>query len=151
MNTPLKFKIKPFQELSINELYSILQLRAEVFVVEQECVYQDVDGKDKKAIHVIGLKNEKIIAYSRIFNAGDCFENASMGRIVVQKDERKYGYGHDLVKVSIEAIREHFKESTIKISAQTYLKDFYYSHGFHETGNEYLEDGIPHIAMIKTN
>ncbi|MFA5298947.1 MAG: GNAT family N-acetyltransferase [Lutibacter sp.] len=141
---------KSFEELSTKELYAILQLRAEVFVVEQNCVYQDIDGKDKKALHVIGFKNDKIIAYTRIFKAGDYFEKASIGRVVVAKNERKYGYGHVIFEYSVEAVKEHFKETSIKISAQLYLKKFYESHGFFQIGEGYLEDDIPHISMINT-
>ena len=141
---------KSFSELTTNELYSILQLRSEVFVVEQDCVYQDVDDKDQKALHVIGFKNNILVAYTRIFKPGDYFKNASIGRVVVAKNERKYGYGHAIMKHAIEAIKNHFNEIAIKISAQTYLKKFYESHGFQQVGEEYLEDGIPHIGMIKT-
>ncbi|MEW7289578.1 GNAT family N-acetyltransferase [Aquimarina sp. 2304DJ70-9] len=145
----VRFEVKRFKDISALELYKILRLRAEVFVVEQDCVYQDIDDKDQKAIHVIGYKNNEVIAYTRLFNAGDYFENASIGRVVVSKPERQYGYGHDLIKESIKAIKDLYKTNTIKISAQTYLKRFYESHGFTQTGEEYLEDGIPHIAMIK--
>jgi ElaA protein len=145
----LKILIKSFAELSTKELYNILQLRAEVFVVEQNCVYQDIDGKDEKALHVIGFKNDKIVAYCRIFKPGDYFEKASIGRVVVAKNERKFGYGHLIFKYSVEAINEHFKETSIKISAQLYLKKFYESHEFIQVGEGYLEDDIPHIAMIK--
>ena len=145
----MKFVVKKFEELDIHELYGIMQLRSEVFVVEQDCVYQDVDGKDQKALHVLGIKDDKIIAYTRAFMAGDYFDDASFGRVVVSKDQRQYGYGHDLIKATVEAIGHNFNETTIKISAQTYLKKFYESHGFVQTGNEYLEDGIPHIAMNK--
>lgn len=142
--------IKSFDELSTKELYAILQLRAEVFVVEQNCVYQDIDGKDEKALHVIGYKNNKIVAYTRIFKSGDYFEKASIGRVVVAKNERKYGYGHVIFEYSVEAVKEHFKETSIKISAQLYLKKFYESHGFFQIGEGYLEDDIPHISMINT-
>ncbi|WP_456376266.1 GNAT family N-acetyltransferase [Lutibacter sp.] len=145
----LQISIKNFSELSTKELYTILQLRAEVFVVEQNCVYQDVDGKDKKALHVIGIKNNKIVAYTRIFKSGDYFKQASIGRVVVKQTERKFNYGHQIVKASIKAIKNNFNETTIKISAQTYLKKFYESHNFKQIGEEYLEDGIPHIAMLK--
>ncbi len=145
----LQVFIKPFTELTTNELYEILQLRSEVFVVEQDCVYQDVDFKDQKALHVIGTKNDKIIAYTRIFKPGDYFTQASIGRVVVAKNERKFGYGHIIFDYSIEAILEFFKETVIKISAQKYLKNFYESHHFKQVGEEYLEDNIPHIAMIK--
>jgi len=146
----LKVIIKPFSKLTTNELYSILQLRSEVFVVEQNCVYQDIDAKDQKALHVIGLKNNKIIAYTRVFKPGDYFLEASIGRVVVKQSERKYNYGHQIVTDSIKAIETNFNEKIIKISAQTYLKKFYESHGFQKVGKEYLEDNIPHIAMIKT-
>ncbi|MCL4156961.1 UNVERIFIED_CONTAM: hypothetical protein GTU68_026904 [Idotea baltica] len=145
----LEIKIKTFQELSINELYYLLQLRSEVFVVEQDCVYQDVDGKDQKALHVLGYKNEKIVAYTRIFKPGDYFIESSIGRVVVKEEERQYNYGYDIMKASILAIKNHYNESTIKISAQKYLKRFYNNLEFFEVDEEYLEDGIPHIGMIK--
>ncbi len=145
----MKIITKLFRELTSIELYKILQLRSEVFVVEQNCVYQDVDDKDQKALHVIGYKNNNIIAYTRVFKPGDYFLEASIGRVVVKQSERKYNYGHQIVKASIKAIKDNFKETTIKISAQTYLIKFYKSLGFKKIGKEYLEDNIPHIAMIK--
>lgn len=145
----LKVIIKNFSELTTEDLYAILQLRSEVFVVEQDCVYQDIDYKDQKAIHVIGYKNDKIVAYTRIFKPGDYFLEASIGRVVVEKTERKYRYGHIIMKASIKEIQKIFNELTIKISAQKYLKKFYESHEFVQKGEEYLEDGIPHIGMIK--
>lgn len=144
----INFEIKCFDELSTHELYKILRLRAEVFVVEQDCVYQDIDNKDQKALHVIGYKKDNIVAYTRIFDAGDYFDKASIGRVVVSEKERKYGYGHNLIRCSISAIKENYKTNKIKISAQCYLKKFYEKHGFIQQGKEYLEDGIPHIAMI---
>ena len=140
---------KSFSELTTTELYDILRLRSEVFVVEQDWVYQDVDDKDQKALHVIGFKNSKVVAYTRIFKPGDYFKNASIGRVVVAKNEREFSYGHVIMKHSIEAVKNHFNETTIKISAQTYLNKFYESHGFFKVGEEYLEDGIPHIGMLK--
>ena len=145
----LDFKIKKFEFLNTSELYDILQLRAEVFVLEQDCVYQDVDGKDQDAVHVMGYKNEKLVAYTRIFGPGAYFENASIGRVVVQENERAHTYGYDLMNTSIEAVERYYDETTIKISAQTYLKRFYNNLGFKEVGEGYLEDGIPHIGMIK--
>lgn len=143
----MKFITKSFQELTTTELYAILQLRSEVFVVEQDCVYQDVDYKDQKALHIFGFKNDKIVAYTRIFKSGDYFDNSSIGRVVVAATERKYGYGHEIMKASIEAIKKHFNVDDITISAQKYLKKFYESHQFKQIGTEYLEDGIPHIRM----
>lgn len=145
----MEFIIKKFSELSVSELYQILQLRSEVFVVEQDCVYQDLDGKDEKALHILGFKNNKITAYTRIFKPGDYFENASIGRVVVKQVERKFGYGHELMKVSIDAIKSVYHQEKITISAQLYLKKFYEYHGFVQIGEMYLEDGIPHIRMNK--
>jgi len=145
----MNFKVKKFQELTTSELYELLQLRSEVFVVEQDCVYQDIDGKDQKALHVIGVKEGKIIAYTRLFNSGEYFDTPSIGRVVVKETERKYGYGHDLIKASIKAIVDNYNETTITISAQTYLQKFYESHGFKQVGEGYLEDGIPHIRMVR--
>ena len=145
----MNFQVKYFQELTITELYEILQLRSEVFVVEQDCVYQDIDGKDQKALHIIGEKEGKIIAYTRCFAPGDYFENASIGRVVVEISQRKFKYGHDIMKASIEAIKNKYQTNTIKLSAQVYLTNFYESHGFKQVGEGYLEDGIPHIAMLK--
>ena len=145
----MNITIKTFQELTTSELYELLQLRSEVFVVEQDCVYQDIDGKDLKALHVLGVKEGKIIAYTRLFNSGEYFDTPSIGRVVVKESERKYGYGHDLMKASIQAIVDNYNETTITISAQTYLQKFYESHGFKQVGEGYLEDGIPHIRMVK--
>lgn len=146
----MNFQIKTFKELNTTELYNILQLRSEVFVVEQDCVYQDIDGKDQKALHILGYKNDRLVAYTRIFKPGDYFDKASIGRVVVSKNERQHNYGFDIMKASINAIREHYNQTLIKISAQTYLKRFYNNLEFFEVGEEYLEDDIPHIAMIKS-
>lgn len=146
----IEIKVKSFQELTPQELYDLLQLRSEVFVVEQDCVYQDIDGKDQKALHVIGYKNETIAAYTRIFKPGYYFNEASIGRVVVKASERHHQYGYDIMKASIKAIKTHYEVSRIKISAQTYLKRFYNNLEFFEVGEEYLEDGIPHIGMIRT-
>jgi ElaA protein len=143
----MNFVTKSFSELTTTELYKILQLRSEVFVVEQDCVYQDLDFKDQKSLHVFGFKNDNIIAYTRIFKPGDYFDNASIGRVVVADTERKFGYGHDVIKASINAIKTHFNVDEITISAQKHLKYFYESHNFIQVGEEYLEDGIPHIRM----
>ena len=145
----LEIKVKKFSELSLTELYDILQLRSEVFVVEQDCVYQDIDGKDEAALHIIGYKNEKIVAYTRCFEPGYYFEEAAIGRVVVKDSERKFGYGHEIMKASDRAIQQYFQTSNIKLSAQQYLIKFYESHGYQTTGEGYLEDGIPHIAMVK--
>jgi ElaA protein len=145
----LIIKTKYFNELTTIELYDLLQLRSDVFVVEQDCVYQDLDGKDKDALHIIGIKNKTIVAYTRVFKPGDYFNEASIGRVVVAQNERQYKYGYEIMNTSIKAIKDFYNETTIKLSAQTYLKQFYNNLGFIEEGEEYLEDGIPHIVMIK--
>ena len=138
------WEVKEWTELSPNEVENIFSLRSEVFVVEQDCVYQDIDGKDQKAKHVLGKKNNEIVAYARIFKPGEYFKEASFGRAVVKKTERGKGVGDELVITCLENI----KEEEIKISAQSYLKGFYGKHGFKAEGKEYLEDGIPHTAMF---
>ena len=144
------FTIKRFNELSTHELYAVLQLRAEVFVVEQDCVYQDLDNKDLNAYHVLGVLDTKIVAYARIFKPGDYFLESSIGRIVVKKEFRKFQYGYQLVQNSIQFIENNLQQNTILISAQSYLTKFYNSLGFTQVGEEYLEDGIPHIKMLKS-
>ena len=137
------WEVKEWAELSTNEVENIFSLRSEVFVVEQDCVYQDIDGKDQKAKHVLGKKDGEIVAYARIFKPGEYFKEASFGRAVVKKTERGKGVGDELVINCLENITEE----EIKISAQSYLKNFYGKHGFVAKGEEYLEDGIPHTAM----
>lgn len=141
--------VKSFKELTTRDVYAVLQLRSEIFVVEQNCVYQDIDGKDFKAFHVLGYKDNNLVAYTRIFKPGDYFKEASIGRVVVKKSERKHKYGYVIMQESIAAVKEHLQETTIKISAQKYLLKFYNNLGFKEEGEEYLEDGIPHMVMYK--
>ena len=141
----MEWTVKGWSELSLDEIEKIFMLRSEVFVVEQDCIYQDIDGKDKFAKHVLGFKKEELVAYSRIFKPGDYFKEASFGRAVVKKSCRGKGIGYELVKKSLEQI----DDKRIKISAQSYLTSFYSNHGFISKGDEYLEDGIPHTAMFK--
>lgn len=143
------FEIKRFNELSAQELYILLQLRSEVFVVEQNCVYQDIDGKDAIAIHLLGTYNNELVAYVRIFKPGDYFEQASIGRVVVKQNYRDRKWGYDLMNKAIQATEEVFNETKITISAQLYLKKFYENLGFIQTSEMYLEDDIPHIEMKK--
>lgn len=145
----MEVAIKTFDQLTTEELYQILRLRSEVFVVEQDCVYQDVDNKDQKALHIIGTKNGEIVAYTRIFKPGDYFNNVSIGRVVVSQDQRKYGLGKRIMQASLAAIDQRFPNQPIEISAQSYLLKFYTELGFKVTGEEYLEDGIPHRRMLK--
>jgi ElaA protein len=143
----IQWKIKPFNALSLNELYSLLLLRSEVFVVEQNCVYQDIDNKDQKALHLIGEFEGKIVAYARLFKPGDYFDNASIGRVVIQPNYRDKKWGHEMMQQAITGIETHFGETKITISAQEYLQKFYESNGFVKTSEMYLEDDIPHIEM----
>lgn len=142
-----EFQIKPFTALSIKELYDLLKLRAEVFVVEQNCAYLDLDGKDEKALHVLGYFNEELVAYSRIFKPLDYFENASIGRVIVAQNYRDRKWGNTLMTQAIQGVKVYFSVSAITISAQLYLQKFYESHGFFVTSEMYLEDDIPHIEM----
>jgi ElaA protein len=141
--------IKKWDDLSIDEVQSIFGLRSEVFIVEQECPYQDVDGRDAEADHLLLYENNILCGYTRIFPKNTYFADASFGRTVVKKTHRGRGYGHVLVKKSLKHLKNK-KENTIKISAQSYLIKFYASHGFIPKGDEYLEDNIPHTAMFLT-
>ncbi len=145
----VQIQVKSYDELTKEDLYQLLQLRSQVFVVEQDCVYQDIDSKDQKALHILGFKNNKIIAYTRVFKPGDYFKEASIGRVVVAENERNFKYGYAIMEASINTIASHFNTATITISAQTYLQKFYNNLGFKQIGDGYLEDGIPHIKMLK--
>ncbi len=143
----LKWKIKRFEALSLVELYKLLQLRSEVFVVEQNCIYQDIDGKDQKAMHLIGMINDEVVAYARLFKPNEYFDEASIGRVIVKQTYRDKSLGHLLMDEAIAAVKSEFDETKITISAQLYLKKFYENHGFIQTSETYLEDDIPHIQM----
>ena len=142
----MNLEVKPWNELSRKEINDIFSLRSEVFIVEQDCAYQDVDGKDDKADHILLSIEEELVGYARVFNENTYFKEASFGRAVVKKKDRGEGYGHLIVDKALEHLKTK-KQSPIKISAQSYLKDFYSSHGFVAKGEEYMEDGIPHTAM----
>ena len=142
---------KHFKNLSTIELYQILQLRNEVFIVEQNCPFQDLDDKDFKCYHLIGFDTElqKVMAYTRIVPAGISYEEASIGRVVTSPLARGSGIGKQLMKKSIELLEELYGGVSIKIGAQLYLKKYYESFGFEQIEEVYLEDGIEHILMIK--
>lgn len=146
----IQWKIKRFEALSVFELYNLMQLRSEVFVVEQNCVYQDVDGKDDKALHLIGEDEGVTVAYCRVFKPKDYFDEASIGRVIVKDKYRDQKLGHSLMKEAIDVINAEYNETKITISAQLYLKKFYESHGFIQTSEPYLEDDIPHIEMKRS-
>ena len=145
----IQWKLKKFSELSPYELYAILQLRNEVFVVEQNCVFQDADDKDQDSYHLSGYKNDKLVAYTRLVPPGLIYDEASIGRVITSPSVRREGAGKLLMQESIDRAYELFGINPIKIGAQLYLKRFYESFGFIQISDTYLEDGIPHIYMLK--
>lgn len=145
--TTMQFQLLHFYELSVDQLYQILRLRSEVFVVEQNCVYQDIDNKDQKAMHLLGSVDGELVAYTRLFAPNDYFEKASIGRVIVKETFRKFQYGHLLVAESKRAIQTLYSTHQITIAAQCYLEKFYQQHGFVTSGDSFLEDGIPHVMM----
>lgn len=140
-----------FGDLNIYQLYQIMRLRQEVFVVEQDCAYLDADGHDTKGWHVLGYDNDnQLIAYTRILPKGTSYPDyVSLGRVVTAQHERKKGIARRLMLKTLECVEDIFGAQPVKISAQTYLTDFYQSLQFETVGEEYLEDGIPHIAMVR--
>ena len=149
MSTKIHWIIKPFDKLSVTELYNYLQLRTQVFVVEQNCVFQDMDGRDAEALHLLAYDGDKNVACARLFDAGVYYHLSSIGRVVVHPEYRSLKLGHQLMKNAIEGIKTHFNQNDIKIGAQLYLKKFYESHGFISSSEIYLEDDIEHIEMVK--
>ena len=141
--------VKHFNELTSVELYEILQIRAEVFVVEQNCVYQDLDNKDKGAYHVFLHEDGKVKAYLRVLAAGVSYEDASIGRVLTI--QRGTGLGKQLLLEGIKVAKEKFNADKIRISAQSYAKGFYEQVGFKQVSEEYLEDGIWHMEMLLEN
>ena len=147
----IKWKEQAFKELNTKELYEISRVRSEVFVVEQEILYNDFDRKDYKAIHLSGFIEEELVAYARIFDKGDYYDDyTGFGRVAVIEKERGNNYGKELVKKCVEVCKKNFDKQEIKISAQAYLEKFYIDLGFERRGEGYMEDGIPHCAMFIT-
>ena len=149
MENDLVWKIKSFEQLTGSELYAILKIRQEVFVVEQTCYYLDADGDDDKAIHIWAEKNGEIVAYCRVFRPQVKYTDASIGRVLTHPTHRKLNLGKILMKIAIATIEGKFRTKKIRISAQDYLLNFYTDLGFQSTGKKYLEDDIPHTEMIK--
>ncbi|MCZ8256654.1 MAG: GNAT family N-acetyltransferase [Bacteroidia bacterium] len=145
----IHWRFVPFSALTSLELYEMLQLRSEVFVVEQACPFQDLDGADQKAMHLMGTKDGRLVAYARCFAAGEKFAEASIGRVVTHMSARGDGIGHVLIKESIARLMEHWGPQPIRIGAQARLEKFYKQHGFVQNGEPYMEDGIPHIEMLR--
>lgn len=143
----INFTTKSFNELTNTELYQLLQLRNEVFIVEQTCPYPDLDNKDYKSLHVLGTVNDRVVAYARLLPQGISYSEASIGRVVTSSAVRKTGYGKSLMLYAIPETLKQFNTNEIVISAQYYLEKFYSDLGFKSEGEVYMEDDIPHIQM----
>lgn len=147
----MKWKIKKFNELEVEELYEILKLRNEVFVVEQQCIYQDCDGKDEKSYHLFGEVNGKIAVYLRILEKGVSYNEISIGRVLTKQEYRGKGLAKKMMQEAIEFIDSSLNERIIRISAQEYLLNFYTSIRFEKVSDVYFEDDIPHVEMLYMN
>lgn len=151
VTSQVKWQSKTFSQLSIDELYELLKLRIDVFVVEQTCFYPDLDDKDRhvQALHLQGYKKNKLAAYLRILPKGESYDDyISIGRVVIAPDARGSGLGHDLMKQALLLCEQYFPKEKLKISAQEHLESYYNKHGFVRVSEMYLEDDIPHIAMV---
>lgn len=156
MTVTTTWQAKAFTELTLNQLYDALKLRIDIFVVEQTCFYPDLDGdKDQldrhpQTIHLLGYQGEQLVAYLRILAKGQNYpDNISIGRVVIAIDARGGGLGHELMTEALSLCQHHFPNENIKISAQQHLKAYYQQHGFTQVSQMYLEDGIPHIGMLR--
>ena len=138
-----------FADLSLSDLYALLRLRSVVFVLEQQCLYEDMDGKDPHARHLLGVRDGNLIAYARLFAPGDYFEEAAIGRVVTEPASRGLGVGRQLMEQAICAVERAWGQVPIRIGAQSYLRAFYESFGFQIDGEPYIEDGIPHLPMLR--
>ena len=148
--TNLRWVTKSFTELNTNELYDLLKLRSEVFVVEQKCIFLDIDNNDRKAFHTIGLIGDEVVATTRLFEKDIMYDGyQSIGRVVSASKHRGLGIGKALMQYSISECERLFGKGPIKIGAQLYLKKFYSEQGFEQSGDVYLEDDIDHIPMIR--
>lgn len=145
----ISWKIKSFEEITTSELYEIIRARVDVFVVEQNCPYPDLDGYDQKAIHLWGEQDHTVLAYCRIFDRGIKYNETSIGRVLTSEKGRGKNLGKQLIKYAVETIENRFKTSEVRISAQDYLLKFYSDFGFQDTGKKYLEDNIPHTEMLR--
>ncbi|MFY1048083.1 GNAT family N-acetyltransferase [Chryseobacterium sp. GP-SGM7] len=144
------WKIKSFEEITTSELYEIIKARVDVFVVEQNCPYPDLDGYDQKAIHLWAEQDNTVLAYCRIFDKGIKYKETSIGRVLTSEKGRGKSLGKQLIQYAVETIENRFKTSEVRISAQDYLLKFYSGFGFKDTGKKYLEDNIPHTEMFRS-
>ena len=153
MSDTLTWQWRPFDALDRVQLYALLRLRSEVFVVEQNCVFQDMDGLDDQAMHLLGTRvvdgAPQLVAYVRCFPKGITFDEASIGRVVTRQSARGGGLGHVLMTEAVRALQQHWGVQPIRIGAQAHLKSFYERHGFADVGQPYMEDGIAHIEMVR--
>ncbi|WP_332453365.1 GNAT family N-acetyltransferase [Chryseobacterium aquaticum] len=143
------WKIKSFEEITTSELYEIIKARVDVFVVEQDCPYPDLDDYDQKALHLWAEQDQKVLAYCRIFNQGIKYTETSIGRVLTTEKGRGKNLGKQLIQYAVETIENRFHTSEVRISAQDYLLRFYSGFGFEDTGKKYLEDNIPHTEMFR--
>ncbi|MEZ9141715.1 MULTISPECIES: GNAT family N-acetyltransferase [unclassified Shewanella] len=147
----MQWKLVHFNQLSLDELYEVLKLRVDVFVVEQNCPYPELDNKDRLADvkHLLGLNSQgELIAYTRILPAGVSYPEASIGRVIIAEQGRGKGIAHALMQRSIDVVKTQWPQTSIQIGAQQHLSDFYQQQGFTVNSEMYLEDGIPHIDML---
>jgi ElaA protein len=149
MNLKLEWNLKKFEELEVEELYELLRLRSEVFVVEQQSIFLDADNKDQQSWHLLGKRNGELLAYSRIVPKEIAYEYAAIGRIVLSAQARNQGLGKELMRVSIDKVESLYGKVIIRIGAQLYLEKFYNSFGFVRSSPAYDEDGIMHIEMTR--
>lgn len=150
-NSQLQWEVKPFETLTPDQLYAILRLRSEVFVVEQNCIFLDIDNKDQVCLHLMGWDGKNLAAYARLIDKGIVYNEMSIGRVVTSPTYRGKGAGKELMNAAIKKCYDCFGEGPVKIGAQLYLKNFYASFGFVQTSDIYNEDGIQHIEMIKAS
>jgi ElaA protein len=143
------WRLLAFEDLRVSELYEVLRLRSEVFVVEQTCVYQDMDGLDQQAMHLLGVQDGELVAYARCFEPGVKFAEASIGRVLVRASKRSTGLGHALMEQAVLATSQVWGPQAIRIGAQAHLAGYYARHGFNDVGKPFVEDGIPHLEMLR--
>ncbi|MCI4126772.1 GNAT family N-acetyltransferase [Bacillus haynesii] len=146
----MEWKLKSYEELSKEELYRIIKLRIDVFIVEQNCPYHELDHLDEQAHHLFLSKEGEIAAYCRLFPSGTAYPAASIGRVIVRKEDRGKGYAQTLLDKALRFLEGEWGETKVKISAQNHLRSFYGSFGFNAISDVYMEDGIPHVEMIRT-
>ena len=148
----VQWDIQNFRELDVAQLYTLLKLRVDVFVVEQACAYAELDEYDRhgETMHLSGQDEQgKLIAYARLLPPGLRYPEVNLGRVVVKKESRRKGIGHKLLDTALKEIEIKWPRQAIKISAQDYLQEFYEQYGFTRVSDIYLEDGVPHIEMLK--